>query len=390
MTASALTPLRVTPHWPSQRARPRLGALATLLLACAATAAGGSFTRPALAQRARIAPAPSEGQLGKVPQSDKAAKDAVVHGSPSNGSARAEAQARRERLAQTVTWAIQLRFLNQASVVNSPYDLIVMDYAPDANKDPTRTHTRAEVEALKQKSDGGRRLVLAYLSIGEAERYRPYWRAAWDDALGQRPAWLLAENPAWPGNYRVRYANPEWQALIFGTPESYLDRILEAGFDGVYLDRVDAFQDEGQDNGPPAEAEDTMLRFVTRICDHARRIDPKFIVVMQNAEELLQHATLRQRLDGIAKEDLAFGADNSTNANPADWVQDSLRYLRRARKAGLTVLTIEYVKEAASVEAVKKLNAREGFRLYLADRLLDSLKPQGPVSEPAGAAQPAP
>jgi len=32
--------------------------------------------------------------------------------------------------------------------------------------------------------------------------------------------------------------NPEWQAIIF----EYEDRILNAGFDGVYLDIIDGFE----------------------------------------------------------------------------------------------------------------------------------------------------
>jgi cysteinyl-tRNA synthetase len=53
----------------------------------------------------------------------------------------------------------------------------------------------------------------------------------------------------------------------------YLDRILDAGFDGVYLDLVDAFEDwvprEEGDSGWP-RAEQDMVDFVRAIADHAR------------------------------------------------------------------------------------------------------------------------
>jgi len=32
------------------------------------------------------------------------------------------------------------------------------------------------------------------------------------------------------------------QAIIFGTESAYLDQILNSGFDGVYLDIIDAFE----------------------------------------------------------------------------------------------------------------------------------------------------
>ncbi len=92
---------------------------------------------------------------------------------------------------------------------------------------------------MKAKQNCGSRLVICYMSIGEAENYRFYWQNSWNSS---KPQWLEAENPDWAGNYKVRYWYPEWQAIIFGNSNSYLDRILSAGFDGVYLDIVDAFE----------------------------------------------------------------------------------------------------------------------------------------------------
>ena len=81
--------------------------------------------------------------------------------------------------------------------------------------------------------------MIAYLSIGEAEDYRYYWQPEWKE---NPPAWLLDENPNWPGNHKVYYWDPEWQAIIYGNHSSYLAKILAAGFDGVYLDLIDAYE----------------------------------------------------------------------------------------------------------------------------------------------------
>ena len=51
-----------------------------------------------------------------------------------------------------------------------------------------------------------------------------------------------AENPNWAGNFKVKYWNTEWQNIIYGNDNSYLKKILNAGFDGVYLDIIDAFE----------------------------------------------------------------------------------------------------------------------------------------------------
>lgn len=120
------------------------------------------------------------------------------------------------------------------ALASTRYDLLIVD----AYHDGTAPLSAAQVQALKLKAGGGGRLVIAYMSIGEAEDYRYYWQSAWRD---DRPDWLGAENPDWPGNYKVEYWAPGWKALIAGDG-GYLDRILAAGFDGIYLDLIDAFE----------------------------------------------------------------------------------------------------------------------------------------------------
>ncbi|NPA68376.1 MAG: hypothetical protein GXO50_07195 [Chlorobi bacterium] len=99
--------------------------------------------------------------------------------------------------------------------------------------------TESEISSLKIKNNGGKRLVISYMSIGEAEDYRYYWQKEWDK---DKPFWLDKENPDWKGNYKVWYWEKEWQDIIYGNDNSYLKKILDAGFDGVYLDIIDAFE----------------------------------------------------------------------------------------------------------------------------------------------------
>lgn len=99
--------------------------------------------------------------------------------------------------------------------------------------------TLDEISSIKTKDNMTSRLVIAYMSIGEAEDYRYYWQTEWET---NPPSWLLGENPDWPGNYRVCYWDTDWQNIIFGGDDSYLKKILDAGFDGVYLDIIDAFE----------------------------------------------------------------------------------------------------------------------------------------------------
>lgn len=121
------------------------------------------------------------------------------------------------------------------AVCATNYDVVIMDLFFDEDT----VFATDEVERMQRKANGGKRLLICYMSIGEAEDYRYYWQPLWSQ---QAPDWLDRENPDWPGNYKVRYWNSEWQNLICGLGDSYLNRILDAHFDGVYLDIVDAFE----------------------------------------------------------------------------------------------------------------------------------------------------
>lgn len=123
-------------------------------------------------------------------------------------------------------------FINAVTATN--YDAVIMDLFLG-----NEAFTTAEIEQLRQKANGGTRLVICYMSIGEAEDYRYYWNDSWNSS---RPQFIADENPDWPGNYKVQYWNQEWQGLIYKNPDSYLSKIQAAGFDGVYLDIIDAFE----------------------------------------------------------------------------------------------------------------------------------------------------
>jgi cysteinyl-tRNA synthetase, unknown class len=122
-------------------------------------------------------------------------------------------------------------FIDTVKLTN--YDVIIMDLFHNEE-----SYTSSQINELKSKDNGGNRLVICYMSIGEAEDYRFYWKNSWNT---ENPIWLDRENPDWAGNYKVRYWEQSWQDIIFGNDNSYLKKILDAGFDGVYLDIIDGF-----------------------------------------------------------------------------------------------------------------------------------------------------
>jgi len=133
------------------------------------------------------------------------------------------------------------------SLGETNYDCLIIDAFFDDPSGSSRWLKSRDVALLKIKKNGGSRLVIAYMSIGEAETYRYYWHESWDKNEDGRadpgtPGWLAEENPDWEGNYKVRYWDPGWQSIIYGNDNSYLKSIIDRGFNGVYLDIIDAFE----------------------------------------------------------------------------------------------------------------------------------------------------
>ncbi|MFQ6105260.1 MAG: endo alpha-1,4 polygalactosaminidase [Candidatus Glassbacteria bacterium] len=121
-----------------------------------------------------------------------------------------------------------------SALEGTDFDLLIIDLFFNGQE-----LTSTDVAALKRKDNGAARLVIAYMSIGEAEDYRYYWNPEWEVSP---PDWLDEENLYWPGNYKVRYWEPDWQDIIFGNNDSYCKKIIDSGFNGAYLDIIDAFE----------------------------------------------------------------------------------------------------------------------------------------------------
>jgi cysteinyl-tRNA synthetase, unknown class len=278
-------------------------------------------------------------------------------------------------LAAAKSWGYQLQNIDPDAIAAAPYDLFVIDYSRDGSA--ALALTAAEVGQLKTKPDGGRRIVLSYLSIGEAETYRYYWKWYWYFGV-LAPAWRGPQNPEWRGNYGVRYWQEDWQNIIFRGDDSYLERIIKAGFDGVYLDKVDEYVDMAKEH-PSARAE--MIAFVTALAARARALKPGFLIVPQNAEGLLVDQSYRTVIDGLGKEDLLYGEVKDKRPNSPESIAANVGSLKLLTGEGKPVFAVEYLDAPKEIEAAKRQLLRYGFVPYFADRALDRMR-IGDLPEP--------
>ncbi len=245
-----------------------------------------------------------------------------------------------------------------------------MDYAADG--DDATAFTSADVSTLKA-SPGGDKFVLAYMSIGEAEDYRFYWDAAWD-ANGDgtpdagAPAWLDIENPNWEGNYKVQYWDADWQSIVF----SYTDRLLNAGFDGAYLDIIDAYEYYAEQGRTTAAQE--MADFIAALRAYAQARDADFYIMPQNAAELATLIpTYLNSVDGIGQEDIYYGYDADDTLTPPAVTTEVEGYLDVFLNAGKLVLTVDYATTLSHIDDAYAKSQAKGYVPFVTGRDLDAL-----------------
>ncbi len=256
-------------------------------------------------------------------------------------------------------------------------DWLVLDAAFD-DETPWQTE---DLDAIRKAKAG--RKIIAYISIGEAEFYRPYWDKAWlkgGKPSSAAPAWLGEENPDWEGNYRVRYWQAGWQEIML----PIIEDTMRKGFDGIYLDIVDGFETwefDGKDwidHRPNPETKQSyrrdMVDWVKAIAARARKVNPEAIVIPQNGSQLLEQPDFMEAVSGIGIEDLfSIGNKKQTSAH----TKDVLSHLKPFVSAGKPVLVIEYPTKPEKQAASRKTADENGLIWLITDRNLTTLGSSG-------------
>ena len=266
-----------------------------------------------------------------------------------------------------------------AKLAASGRDWIVLD-ASFSSDEPWTAEDLAAIRAARP----GRK-VIAYLSIGEAEDYRAYWNPAWDANHDGKPdagapAFLLAQNPEWKGNYRVKYWQVSWQNIIFAD----VDSIMAAGFDGVYLDIVDGFEtfeqvgnnfiDDRLNSETGQSYRRDMVDWVKAVAVRARATNSAALVIPQNGVQLLVNPDFVSAIDAVGVEDLFTNGDKLQKAADTKYVLDFLSPLAAAHKP---VLDIEYAKRKQRQAFIRVAAAQNGFVWLVTDRQLKTLGASG-------------
>lgn len=262
---------------------------------------------------------------------------------------------------------------NLKAIGKTKFDLVILD-ADNFEADDLRYSPKALAELKRSK--GGNKLLLAYICIGEAESFRAYWKPAWDKTKDGKPDkgapnWLGRNiYPEWEGSYVVKYWDVEWQKLVLRR----IDGIIAAGFDGIYLDRVDSYEywmPGGRSKANYKEAERKMIDFVKLIARHARKKGrADFGVFPQGGFGLAEHADYVAVTTGIGNEDNWF---NGNSRNGQGETKEILKYLDTFKKAGKLVLVTDYVTRTPLIYDFYSNARSKGYIPYATVRPLNKL-----------------
>jgi cysteinyl-tRNA synthetase len=295
-------------------------------------------------------------------------------------------QVRNPALLEVRRWMIVPPDADLAEVAHSQADLVVIGGGS------TAVASIGDLKSLKTKTEGETRLVVARLPLAEIDETGAGWNAGWVEgaasapstpvyvpSLGtspvqasvsaapakmpttSAPSWLGPEQAQRRGTYSVRFWQPDWQARLAGNADASLDRILAAGFDGIYLTGASGHRTwSGERNNARLD----MSRLIERNSAYARQRSPGFVIVLEDAEELIGSRRIRASVDALAKDGLLNSLDGSETPNNEPDIVAAVRRLKKAQREGLPVFALEALHSEPAIATARRRLTDLGFLPY--------------------------
>ena len=236
-----------------------------------------------------------------------------------------------------------------------PYDLLVLDR--DAHP---------PLALLKD----GKRIVLGYMSMGEAEISRQNYDNV--SALGVETNPI----PEWNGNPLIDVRKPQWRQYVLNT---LIPDILKQGFDGVMIDTVDSLVWLEQKE-PVRYA--GLQRATIALIKEIRAKFPKIYIMMNRGFDVLPD--VGGDIDMLLAESTYTGQSASTHQPemiPLETHVDYIMQLKVAQKRfrHLKIYTLDYwpPSDVATIQSIYKKQRSNGFIPYVSTMGLQEI-----VAEP--------
>jgi uncharacterized protein (TIGR01370 family) len=275
-----------------------------------------------------------------------AVRQQFAAGSPSvRGPARPQARvlaasSGRPKLNQVRSWVYALASNTDTPgfpslIANSSFDMVIMGGGSyDSPLDRATT------------DPSGTKLLMGYLDIGSAAAYQyPEFFVN-----GTVPSWFGNQVPGWPGLYSVQYWNPLWEQAVLAK----IDTIIARGYDGVFLDVLDADSDWSANNaGGNAvypQAVQAMEQLLADIRQHigTKALDHPFYLIGNNPTGVaMDNPAALKNLDAILCEWVYYSGSSSNGldtqyqgTSTANWIKQTIAPIYA--QSGLTIFGNDY------------------------------------------------
>ncbi len=162
-------------------------------------------------------------------------------------------------------------------ILEHPYSLVVLNISKDGSDEK-----KYDVEKIKELKQNGK-YVLALLNLDEIQSYQFYWQEDW--FIGH-PKFIADQISS--QDFKVKFWKDGFKKRVI---RRYLNRVLEQGFDGVYLLNVDGYRDWTDEDASITKRSRQMARLIHKIYKYGnKRVSRDFLICIQNGLYLTQEA----------------------------------------------------------------------------------------------------
>jgi len=211
-----------------------------------------------------------------------------------------------------------------------------------------------------------RKTVIGYISLGEVENYRDYYKEVETEGL------LLERNPNWPDSRYVDVRDPRWTRRVV---EQLVPRLLHKGFHGIFLDTLDNPPDLERRNPQRFKG---MTEAAANLVKAIRRHYPRIYIMMNRAYEILP--AVEGQIDAVLGESIFTDidlekktyrlADPKVYRQQVEWLQAAKR-----RQPRLKIYTLDYWRpeDATGIIHIYAEQRKNGFIPYVSIKELNQI-----------------
>jgi uncharacterized protein (TIGR01370 family) len=209
-----------------------------------------------------------------------------------------------------------------------------------------------------------KKTVLGYISLGEVENYRDYYKAVEKEGI------LYEKNPNWPDSRYIDVRDARWTRRVI---EELVPRLLHKGFQGIFIDTLD--NPAELERSDPAKFKG-MTEGAASLVRAIRRHYPRIYIMLNRAYEILP--AVEGEIDAVLGEsvftEIDFEkktyrlADAKVYRQQVEWLQAA-----KGRQPRLKIFTLDYwpPADAAGVARIYAEQRKNGFIPYVSVKDLD-------------------